>query len=92
MKFSDSLSSEKSSLSNSISGRETIILLKKFRKFLSETGQGVVEYALLIGFVAVITVGLFGTDSEEGLKETFRSTLSGIMGQFTQFNESYNGG
>ncbi|MBR0261805.1 MAG: pilin [Selenomonadaceae bacterium] len=33
-------------------------MLKKIKEFLKEKGQGVVEYALILGFIAVIAVGL----------------------------------
>ena len=64
-------------------------MLQKIRKFFSDKGQGVVEYALLLGFVAVITVALV---NDGGLKDTFKGTLSGIMHQFTQFNDDFEGG
>lgn len=31
-------------------------MLKKLREFLSQKGQGTVEYALILGFVAIIAV------------------------------------
>lgn len=62
-------------------------MLQKFRRFLADKGQGVVEYALILGFVAVITVVMFKSG---GLKETFTGTLSGIMNQFTKFNDSFS--
>ena len=62
-------------------------MLKKIRKLFAEKGQSIVEYALILGFVAVVTVGLFGSD---GLKQTFRDTLTSIMGQFTRYNAAYS--
>ena len=35
-------------------------MLKKIREFISEKGQGVVEYALILGFVAILAVSLIG--------------------------------
>ena len=61
-------------------------MLKKFRECFSKKGQGVVEYALLLGVVAVIVVG-FTTD--DGLIATFQKTLSNVVGQFTTFNKAY---
>lgn len=61
--------------------------MKIFREFLKRKGQGVVEYALLLGVVAVIVVG-FTTDG--GLIETFRDTLKNVVGQFTSFNKVYD--
>ena len=60
-------------------------MLQKIRKLFSEKGQGIVEYALILGFVAIVTVGLFG---ENSLKSTFTNTLKGIMAQFTKYNET----
>ena len=41
-------------------GKEIIIMFqkiqKKIREFIKEKGQGTVEYALIIGFVAIIAV------------------------------------
>lgn len=62
-------------------------MLKKIRECLSQRGQGIVEYALILGFVAVVTVGLFSND---GLKDTFRETLASIMNQFTKYNAAYS--
>ena len=63
-------------------------MLKKIREFVSQKGQGVVEYALLLGFVAVVVVGLTGSD---GLSQTLRETLEAIMNQFTRHNAAYGG-
>ena len=64
-------------------------MLQRIRKLFSHKGQGIVEYALILGFVAVVTVGLFGDNS---LTATFRNTLSGIMDNFTKYNEPPSGG
>lgn len=63
-------------------------MLQKIRKLLTQKGQGVVEYALLLGFVAVVTVGIV-TGDDNSLKTTFKNTLKGIMAQFTTFNDSF---
>lgn len=64
-------------------------MLKKIRKCFSNKGQGTVEYALLLGFVAVILVA-FG--SSDGLIEPIRTALNNIKEQFTTFNEAYSSG
>lgn len=64
-------------------------MLKKIREFFSQKGQGTVEYALLLGFVAVILVA-FG--SSDGLIEPIRTALNNIKEQFTTFNEAYSSG
>ena len=66
-------------------------MLQKIRKSLMQKGQSVVEYTLLLGFVAVITVGLVSGDDENSFKSIFKSALGGIIGQFTQFNDDYDG-
>lgn len=61
-------------------------MLKKIREYFSQKGQGAVEYALLLGFVAIILVGFTSSD---GLIESIRTALSNIKEQFTTFNEAY---
>ncbi|MBE8949979.1 MAG: pilin protein [Quinella sp. 3Q1] len=41
-------------------------LQKKLKAFIEEKGQGVVEYALVLGFVAVIAVYLIGNSDIKG--------------------------
>lgn len=64
-------------------------MLKKIYERLKQKGQGVVEYALLLGVVAVLVVGFV---AEGGLTDTFRTTLSNVVGQFTTFNSAYSSG
>ncbi len=53
-------------------------------KIFQERGQGVVEYALLLGLVAVIVVGIT-TDKE--FLETFRETFEKVVDQIISFNK-----
>ena len=62
-------------------------MFQKIRKLLADKGQGVVEYALLLGFVAVITVAMVSGD-DDSLKNIFTKTLKGVMSQFTKFNSA----
>ena len=62
-------------------------MLKKIYQRLKSKGQGVVEYALLLGVVAVLVVGFTTND---GLIKTFRTTLSNVTGHFTTFNDAYS--
>ena len=52
-------------------------MLVSLRRFFTEKGQGIVEYAVLLAFVVAIAVYLF---SETGIKgevsKTFSSTVS----------------
>ena len=62
-------------------------MLKKIREFLKEKGQGVVEYALILGFVAVLAVALIGssglqTSSKNNIDHA-QSVLSTIDYQFS---------
>ena len=57
-----------------------------FLKIFREAGQGVVEYALLLGLVAVIVVGVT-TDKE--FFEDFRETFEKVVDQITGFNKVY---
>ena len=47
-------------------------MIKKIREFFSQKGQGVVEYALILGFVAVIAVSLINTG---GLQDSLEETI-----------------
>ena len=61
-------------------------MLQKILKIFSQKGQGIVEYVLLISFVAVITFGLFNGE-DGGLAGVFKDTLHSIMEHFTKFND-----
>ncbi len=60
--------------------------MKIFRELFKRKGQGVVEYALLLGVVAVIIVVL----SDKDFSEILRQTLENVVGQFTKYNEAYD--
>lgn len=62
-------------------------MLKKIYQRLKQKGQGVVEYALLLGLVAVILVGF---TSNNGLINNVKTALKNVVEQFTTFNEAYN--
>lgn len=64
-------------------------MLQKIYQRLKQKGQGVVEYALLLGVVAVLVVGFV---SKGGLTETFGKTLKNVVGHFTTFNDAYSSG
>ena len=57
------------------------------KKFFREKGQGVVEYALLLGLVAVLVVGI---TTDKDLLETFRETFEKVVDQFTNFNKAFD--
>ena len=57
---------------------------KKLQKLLKQKGQGIVEYALLLGFVAIVTVGLFTND---GLYTKFLTTLQSITNRFATLSK-----
>ena len=59
-------------------------MLQKIRARLKQKGQGVVEYALLLGFVAIVTVGLFTND---GLYTKFLTTLQSITNRFATLSK-----
>ena len=48
-------------------------MLKKIRKTLTQKGQGVVEYALILGFVAIIAVYLL---TGSGLKDSLKTNIN----------------
>ena len=49
------------------------------KKFFQEKGQGVVEYALLLGLVAVIVVGITDKDFWDKFQETFEKVVDQII-------------
>lgn len=57
------------------------------KKFFREKGQGVVEYALLLGLVAVLVVGIT-TDKE--FFEAFQETFDKVVEQITNYNNFYD--
>lgn len=62
-------------------------MLQKIRELLKEKGQGIVEYAMILGFVAVVAIGLIGND---GLKKQVSTALTNITSQFTTLNKGYD--
>lgn len=62
-------------------------MLQKIRELLKEKGQGIVEYAMILGFVAVVAIGLLGSD---GLKKQVSTALTNITSQFTTLNKEYD--
>ena len=62
-------------------------MLKKIYERLKQKGQGVVEYALLLGLVAVIIVGFTTND---GLIYQIRTALTNVTNQFMTFNSAYS--
>ena len=52
-------------------------------RYLSEKGQGMVEYALILAFVAVIAAGLTGNS---GIASSISSTFASITGLFSTSN------
>ena len=69
-------------------------MLKKIREFFqkidSEKGQGAVEYALVLGFVAVIAVYLIGSSDLKGavVDKGVTNAKAAAQGMETQFNEA----
>lgn len=61
-------------------------MLKKIREYFSQKGQGVVEYTLLLGVVAILVIFFV---ENGGFVDTFHDTLRNIVSQFTTFNSAY---
>lgn len=51
-------------------------MLKKIRELISEKGQGVVEYALILGFVAILAVSLIGGS---GLVKAVQDNIDNVV-------------
>ena len=47
-------------------------MLKKLRELFTQKGQGTVEYALILGFIAIIAVYML---TGSGLKDTAKSNV-----------------
>ena len=62
-------------------------MFKKIREFFAQKGQGVVEYALLLGVVAIITLALF---NEGGFVEALSKAFSNVTKQVTKFNAAFD--
>ena len=53
------------------------MMLVSLRKFFTEKGQGIVEYAVLLAFVVAIAAYLFGNSGiKDEVTATFNSTKS----------------
>lgn len=51
---------------------------KKIKEFLNEKGQGIVEYALILGFVGIIAIALI---SKSGLRNSVEADIGAVKGQ-----------
>lgn len=61
-------------------------LQKKIKELFEEKGQGVVEYALMLGFVAVIAVYLL---TGSNLTEDTKANLDNVDKVATAINKAY---
>ena len=61
-------------------------LQKKIKEFIEEKGQGVVEYAMVLGFVAVIAIYLLTGSS---LTENTKANIDNINSVATDINASF---
>ncbi|MBR1421663.1 MAG: hypothetical protein IJ575_11505 [Selenomonadaceae bacterium] len=59
-------------------------MLQKIQKFVSEKGQGIVEYAMVLGFVALLAVGLW----QSGLYGESKKIFGTIASNVSSTNES----
>ena len=53
-------------------------MLQKIQKFLSQKGQGIVEYAMVLGFVAVLAIGLWQSGLFESTQNTFGNVTKNV--------------
>ncbi len=70
-------------------------LQKKLKEFFSEKGQGVVEYALVLGFVAVIAVILLSKSSlQQNVQKNIdnqNTVLSAMDARFSELKTTTTG-
>lgn len=59
-------------------------MLQKIKKFFSQKGQGIVEYAMVLGFVALLAVGLW----QSGLYGESKKIFGTIASNVSSTNES----
>ena len=59
-------------------------MLQKIQKFFSQKGQGIVEYAMVLGFVALLAVGLW----QSGLYGESKKIFGTIASNVSSTNES----
>ena len=62
--------------------------IQRFVKKLAEKGQGVVEYALVLGFVAILAVAL--TSDTAGLKKSTQDSITQAKDAATKIDSAYN--
>ena len=71
-------------------------MLKKIREFfkkISEKGQGTVEYALILGFVAIIAVYMLtGSGLQTSTKQNITNTDEVLDQMATDYNTAKTGG
>ena len=53
-------------------------MLQKIQKFFSQKGQGIVEYAMVLGFVALLAVGLWQSGLYGQTKRIFGTMASNM--------------
>ena len=62
-------------------------LQKKIKEFFGEKGQGVVEYALVLGFVAVIAVYLL---TGSNIKDNVKDNIDNAQEVMTDMTAAYS--
>jgi pilus assembly protein Flp/PilA len=62
-------------------GKEGFFMLTSMRRFFTEKGQGIVEYAVLLAFVVAIAAYLFTTS---GIKNEVTATFSSTQSMLQQ--------
>ena len=64
-------------------------MLKKIKELLKEKGQGIVEYGLILGFVAIVAVSLFASG---GLKEKVSGTMGAVGNELSKMSDVIKSG
>ena len=70
-------------------GKEDTAMLTSLRKFFTEKGQGIVEYALLLAFL--VASGGYALGSDSGLGGAIKSNFSSTASQVAGFSATVNG-
>ena len=65
-------------------------MLQKIQKFFSQKGQGIVEYAMVLGFVALLAVGLWQSGLYGQTQRIFGTIASNMSSTATSAGQNFS--
>ena len=60
-------------------------MLQKLKELIDEKGQGIVEYGLILAFVAIIAIAIFAND---GLSQSVKDSFDNANDVVTKINDA----